>query len=84
MKIQSDPFDTEKYPYGTVAGKNKGGWVSCPTCGKEATHPTEEEYPWESKIPESGFFMFRNEASAREYYISGMCQSCQDSVFGED
>lgn len=25
---------------------------------------------------------FRDELSAREYGISGMCQKCQDSVFG--
>jgi len=27
---------------------------------------------------------FRNEISRREYTISGMCQKCQDSVFGVD
>ena len=27
---------------------------------------------------------FRNELSIREYYISGMCQKCQDTVFGKD
>jgi len=27
---------------------------------------------------------FRNEKSAKEYTISGLCQSCQDSVFGMD
>lgn len=27
---------------------------------------------------------FRNAISEREYQISGMCQACQDSVFGED
>ena len=26
---------------------------------------------------------FRDEISIKEYGISGMCQSCQDSVFGE-
>ena len=25
---------------------------------------------------------FRNEISRKEYQISGMCQKCQDSVFG--
>lgn len=25
---------------------------------------------------------FRNEISRREYLISGLCQACQDSVFG--
>jgi len=27
---------------------------------------------------------FRDALSVREYEISGMCQECQDSVFGED
>ena len=27
---------------------------------------------------------FRNELSAKEYHISGLCQKCQDNVFGED
>lgn len=27
---------------------------------------------------------FRNEISKKEYTISGMCQSCQDSTFGVD
>lgn len=27
---------------------------------------------------------FRNALSAKEYSISGMCQKCQDSIFGED
>ena len=27
---------------------------------------------------------FRNEISLRELQISGMCQECQDSIFGED
>lgn len=27
---------------------------------------------------------FRNAISLKEYTISGMCQECQDSVFGED
>jgi len=27
---------------------------------------------------------FRNDLSIREYNISGMCQACQDSVFGSD
>ena len=26
---------------------------------------------------------FRDEISCKEYGISGMCQTCQDSVFGE-
>jgi len=27
---------------------------------------------------------FRNAVSEREYRISGLCQTCQDQVFGED
>ena len=27
---------------------------------------------------------FRNEISRREYGISGICQKCQDDVFGKD
>lgn len=27
---------------------------------------------------------FRNQISKREFEISGMCQQCQDSVFGKD
>jgi len=27
---------------------------------------------------------FRNEISKREYGISGMCQQCQDKMFGKD
>ena len=27
---------------------------------------------------------FRNEVSQREFKISGMCQKCQDSTFGEN
>ena len=27
---------------------------------------------------------FRNELSEREYNISGMCQACQDDIFGVD
>jgi hypothetical protein len=26
---------------------------------------------------------FKNELSRREYTISGMCQKCQDKIFGE-
>ena len=27
---------------------------------------------------------FRNEISLKEFRISGMCQECQDSIFGKD
>ena len=35
----------------------------------------------DSKITDDGF---RDEISIKEYGISGMCQECQDSVFGGD
>ena len=28
--------------------------------------------------------IFRNELSVKEYSLSGLCQECQDSVFGKD
>lgn len=81
----ADFFDPTTFPHGKEAGANKFGFTTCPTCGKPATHPTPEQWPWpNSQIPSVGFFMFRNEVSAKEYYISGMCQACQDSVFGVD
>lgn len=27
---------------------------------------------------------FRNQISQKEYTISGMCQNCQDDIFGKD
>jgi hypothetical protein len=27
---------------------------------------------------------FRDELSKKEFHVSGMCQSCQDSVFGKE
>lgn len=35
----------------------------------------------QEKIDENGF---RNKISKKEYTISGLCQKCQDSVFGID
>lgn len=84
MTKQPDKFDTVRFPFGKRAGDNKFQCIQCPTCDKPPTHPMPEEYPWQSQIPANGFYMFRDELSAREYYISGMCQDCQDSVFGAD
>ena len=81
----ADKFDTKAFPFGKRAGDNKFNFTQCPTCDMPPTHPTQEEYPWPgSQIPAEGFYMFRDELSAKEYYISGMCQHCQDKVFGED
>lgn len=38
-----------------------------------------EQCPFCGAIPEG----FRDEVSAREYEISGLCQTCQDKVFEE-
>jgi len=85
MNRQAEKFDIEQFPCGKRAGDNKMGLKSCPTCDMPPTHPTQEEYPWpSSQIPADGFYLFRDELSAREYYISGMCQHCQDDVFGCD
>ena len=40
---------------------------NCATCNK-TVHPNKE---------------FRDDLSRREFDISGMCQTCQDGVFGE-
>lgn len=40
----------------------------CPFCGKDIDVSTE----------------FRNASSRKEFTISGLCQSCQDTVFGVD
>ena len=74
----ADKFDFEKVPFGIASGNNKFGSTICPTCGKP---PTKMEGSF-ANLPDS--FLFRNTGSAREYEISGMCQACQDSVFGED
>jgi hypothetical protein len=67
-------FDPVKYPYGVAPGGNKFGMTKCPCCGRPATETDRNDMP--------KAFMFRDESSAREYRISGMCQACQDSVFG--
>jgi hypothetical protein len=70
---EADAFDIEKFPFGKAPGANKLGLTVCATCGKPATKTNRND------LPEA--FMFSDELSAREYYISGMCQSCQDGVF---
>ena len=81
--MKPDKFDIERFPFGVRAGDNKGGWLECPLCQKPPTHPTKEEYPWDSLPPKEGFYMFVDELSAKEYKISGLCQSCQDKIFVE-
>src|SRR5271166_4478549 len=76
---KADPL-SNKRPFYAKAGHNKRGSRVCATCGKPPTRIP-------SKIPnfildERPAFPMRNEASVREYSISGMCKDCQDSVFG--
>jgi hypothetical protein len=72
----ADTYDPDRFPFGIRAGANKLGLEHCAVCGKPPTRIPRNEAPWA--------FLFRDELSAREYKISGMCQSCQDHVFQED
>ena len=64
----ADAFDEDKYPFGA-----KPGHDHCMTCGKPP-----------SDSPRGPAFLFRDHLSAKEYKISGMCQTCQDGVFDCD
>jgi hypothetical protein len=74
--LEPDTYDEDKFPYGVAPGASKFGNMVCPTCGKPPSDTPHHNNP--------KAFLFRNEGSAKEYRISGMCQACQDSVFGED
>lgn len=76
-----DVFDPDNFPFGKRAGDNKFNFPSCPTCGKP---PMDMSPTSHANAFPSGAYQFRDELSAKEYYISGMCQECQDSVFGKD
>lgn len=71
-----DPWDPDRLPYGVAPGGNKYGLTSCPFCGKSATKTGRNDC--------AEAFLFRDELSAREYRISGLCQACQDATFGVD
>jgi hypothetical protein len=71
----ADKFNLNTLPCGVAAGQNKFGLTTCPTCGKP---PTKLEGSFANNPPA---FLFRNTLSCTEYQISGMCQTCQDSVF---
>jgi hypothetical protein len=53
----------------------------CPICGRfiELRNLYSEYY---AVMPIAG--TFRNAISFKEYEISGMCQSCQDMIYGVD
>lgn len=71
-----DEYDESKLRYGKAPGANKAGLEVCATCGKP---PTETG---NNLLPKA--FLFRDVLSAQEYYISGICQTCQDVVFDPD
>lgn len=71
-----DAFNLEKLPFGVPAGINKFNTETCPACGKP---PTVLTGSFENFRPS---FLFRDTLSCSEYKISGMCQACQDGVFG--
>ena len=50
----------------------------------EAVFPGTAKAIAEKRCPtcQKALGKFRDQLSAREYEISGMCQECQDSVFG--
>lgn len=57
------------------AGNNKLGIECCPVCVKFGLR-------WASIYGDHHtFFPFRDHLSAYEYYISGLCQECQDATF---
>lgn len=70
-----DSFDPHNRPYAVAVGNNKFGLHLCPACGKP---PTETG---QNNIPRA--FLFRDQLSAKEHMISGLCQACQDTTFGE-
>lgn len=69
---EPDTYNEEIYTCGCLLGSSKFGFHACPTCRKP---PTE--------INGRKFFLFHDDFSAKEYLISGMCQSCQDKTFGD-
>lgn len=83
-----DQFDPELYPFGKRPGDNKYNLMTCPTCGKPPTETglgacsTSIRGGGEGVISKA--FLFRDIESAEEYYISGMCQSCQDKIFKKE
>jgi hypothetical protein len=68
-----DAFDMAALPYGALPGGNKGGFETCPFCGKPPTETGNNVMP--------RAFLFRDKLSAQEYHLSGLCQACQDTTF---
>jgi hypothetical protein len=72
---QPDEFDEDEFPFGVAPGGNKYGLMTCPLCSKPVTDTGRNDKP--------KAFLFREELSAKEYTISGLCQACQDRVFAD-
>lgn len=70
-----DQFDPNVRPYAVAEGNNKFGHKTCPFCGKGATDTGQ------NNIPRA--FLFRDQISAKEHMISGLCQNCQDMTFDD-
>lgn len=70
-----------------VMGKSRIATIrsgKCMTCDVGLLCRTCNQ-PMSTHISSSHLFTpFRDPVSAREYQIGGMCQSCQDSVFGTE
>ena len=71
---EPDPWDPERLPFAVKPGDNKLSLGICATCAKP---PTEARSNIKLKA-----FLFRDALSAAEYRTSGLCQTCQDKVFG--
>lgn len=77
---------------GALMGKDRRATIAtggCMTCDRGPACAVCREYrehPAHTDAPISHAFSpyFRDELSAKEYTIGGMCQSCQDSVFGTE
>ena len=72
---QPDIYDPNVKYWCSIAGHNKGNFTECATCGKPPTIIAQ--------MANEPVFLFKDVLSAKEYSISGMCQACQNSVFGE-
>lgn len=72
-------FNLTKSSINVCAGANKLRAFKCTSCFKPPIIA-----PFDSdlymKIP-NGVFPFKDELSAKEYQLSGMCQTCQDTFF---
>ena len=71
-------FDPKLFPFGKATGDNKLNLKLCPTCKKPPTNLSKTEHA--NAFPQ-GAYLFRDELSAKEFYISGMCQEYQDETF---